>query len=142
MPGTSPATIARLDPVVARLEGLEAEAVDIADEVRQASDGLEADLGSVAQLEERLGALYGLLRKYGESEEAALAQAAEMADEVARLEGLESERDERATADGRLLAAAEAAARVLSDARQVAGSSLAAAVTTILQRAGLPRGGL
>ena len=60
----------RLAPLVERLDGLEAEVVDIADELRRAADGLEADLGSVARLEERLGALYGLLRKYGETEEA------------------------------------------------------------------------
>ncbi len=128
----------RVEPLVTRLEGLEAEAVDIADELRQASDGLEADLGSVAQLEERLGVLYGLLRKYGESEGSALSQAAAMADEVVRLEGLEAERVERAASDGRLLGAAEAAARTLSDARQVAGRSLAASVTSILGDLGFP----
>ncbi len=77
----------RLEPVVVRLEGLEAEALDIADEFRSAADGLEADLGSVAQLEERLGTLYGLLRKYGETEEAALEQAADMTAEIDRLRG-------------------------------------------------------
>ena len=108
---------------MARLEGLEAEAVDIADELRQAADGLEADLGSVAQLEERLGALYGLLRKYGESEEAVLAQAAAMADEVARLEGLESERSERAAADSRLLGCRGGGRPTLGEARRVAAGA-------------------
>ena len=73
--------------VVDRLASLEAEAVDIADEVRRAAEGLEADLGATTQLEERLGDLYGLLRKYGETEEAAIEHAAAAAAEVERLEG-------------------------------------------------------
>ncbi len=67
---------ARLEGVVDRLASLEAEAVDIADEVRRAAEGLEADLGATTQLEERLGDLYGLLRKYGETEEAVIDHAA------------------------------------------------------------------
>ncbi len=134
--------LARVDPgvapIVERLAGLEAEALDIADEVRRAADGLEADLGSVARLEERLGVLYSLLRKYGETEEAALAQAAAMSEEVARLEGLDAERADRVAADGRLLSGASQAARSLSDARHDAAGSLGSAVTAILRDLGFP----
>jgi DNA repair protein RecN (Recombination protein N) len=131
-------TDARLGPVVARLEGLEAEAVDIAAEFRQAADGLESDLGSVATLEERLGALFGLLRKYGGTEEAALEQAGVMALEVERLEGLGSERAARATADRLLVAAANDAAGVLTHARAAAAAAIGAAITDILQELGFP----
>ncbi len=134
--------LARADPgvapIVERLAGLEAEALDIADEVRRAADGLEADLGSVARLEERLGVLYSLLRKYGETEQAALAQAAAMSEEVARLEGLDAERADRVAADGRLLSGASQAARSLSDARHDAAGSLGSAVTAILRDLGFP----
>ena len=128
----------RLESLVARLEGLEAEAVDIADELRQAADGLEADLGSVTELEERLGALYGLLRKYGGSEEAVLAHAATMEDEVDHLEGLDAERAERAASDRRLRAAADDAAGILTAARHAAAAAVAAAITGILRELGFP----
>ncbi len=128
----------RLDAVVERLTGLEAEAVDIADEVRRAADGLEADLGSVAQLEERLGLLYGLLRKYGETEEAVLLHASVTTDEVARLESLDTERAARTTADGRLRAAADSVAGTLSSARAESARDLADAVTSVLRGLGFP----
>ena len=128
----------RLDGVVERLAGLEAEAVDIADEVRRAAEGLEADLGSTAQLEERLGDLYGLMRKYGDTEEAVLAHAATMTEEMARLEGIDAERAERAAADERLRASAEEAAALLTRARTIAAASIADAVTPILRDLGFP----
>ena len=127
-----------VEPLVARLEGLEAEAVDVADEFRQAAEGLEADLGSVTALEERLGALYGLLRKYGGSEESVLAHAGVMEAEVQHLEGLDADRARRSVADQRLRAAAEDAARDLTAARAAASASLAAAITDILRDLGFP----
>jgi len=128
----------RLDPVLARLAGLEAEAVDIADEFRRAADGLEADLGAVSALEERLGDLFGLLRKYGGTEEAALEQAGLMTQEIDRLEGLESERTARAAADEVLGAAADEAGRLLTLARTTAAAPLGSAITDILQALGFP----
>jgi len=128
----------RLDPVLARLAGLEAEAVDIADEFRRAADGLEADLGAVSALEERLGDLFGLLRKYGGTEEAALEQAGLMTQEIDRLEGLESERTARAAADEVLGAAADEAGRLLTLARTTAAAALGSAITDILQALGFP----
>ncbi|MCY7419579.1 MAG: DNA repair protein RecN [Chloroflexi bacterium] len=129
---------ARLDPVVARLEGLEAEAVDIADEFRQAADDLEADLGAVSGMEERLGDLCGLLRKYGGTEEAALEQAGLMTLEIDRLEGLDAERSARAAADQVLRAAADEAGRLLTVARAAAATALGSAITDILQALGFP----
>jgi len=128
----------RLDPVLARLAGLEAEAVDIADEFRRAADGLEADLGAVSAMEERLGDLFGLLRKYGGTEEAALEQAGLMTQEIDRLEGLESERTARAAADEVLGAAADEAGRLLTLARTTAAAALGSAITDILQALGFP----
>ena len=128
----------RLDPVLARLAGLEAEAVDIADEFRRAADGLEADLGAVSAMEERLGDLFGLLRKYGGTEEAALEQAGLMTQEIDRLEGLESERTARAAADEVLGAAADEAGRLLTLARTTAAAPLGSAITDILQALGFP----
>ncbi len=129
---------ARLDPVLARLAGLEAEAVDIADEFRRAADGLEADLGAVSAMEQRLGDLFGLLRKYGGTEEATLEQAGLMTQEVDRLEGLESERTARAAADEVLGAAADEAGRLLTLARTTAAAALGSAITDILQALGFP----
>lgn len=129
---------ARLEPVVARLAGLEAEAVDIADEFRQATDGLEADLGAVSSMEERLGTLFGLLRKYGGTEEAAQEQAALMSLEIERLEGVDSERTARDAAEQVLRAAAEDAAGLLTLARTGAAAALGTAITDILQALGFP----
>ncbi len=134
--------LARMDPrlesLAGRLEGLEAEALDIADELRRSADGLEGDVGSVARIEARLGELFGLQRKYGETEDDILRHAAAMADEVARLEGLDTERAERAAADERFRAAAEAAADELHVARLRAATAIGTAITTILRDLGFP----
>jgi DNA repair protein RecN (Recombination protein N) len=128
----------RLAPLAERLAGLEAEAADIALELRRAVEGSEADVAAAAELEERLGTLYGLLRKYGETEEDVLAHAERARQEVARLEGAGTRRIELEAADARLRAAADEAAAALSALRREATSRLAAAVTAALHELGFP----
>ena len=129
---------AALDPLATRLDGLDAEVADIAAEVRSAADDREADQGESASLEARLGTLYGLLRKYGESEEAVLAHAASAAEELARLGDVEAERSRREQEDDRLLAEAMSAAAELALARQTAARSAAGAITSVLAELGFP----
>jgi DNA repair protein RecN (Recombination protein N) len=128
----------RLDAIAARLEGLDAEIEDVAAEVRVAAGEREADQGEASALEERLGALYGLLRKYGATEEEVLAHATAAAGEVARLEGVEEDRALRQADDARLRAEAEAAAAALTGARRTAAASAATAITSVLTELGFP----
>ncbi len=129
---------AALEPLVTRLDGLDAEVADIAAEVRAAADDREADQREVASLEARLGALYGLLRKYGETEEAVLAHAANAAEELARLGDIGAERARREQEDDRLRAEAMTAAAELSAARLTAARSAASAITVVLAELGFP----
>ena len=66
-------------------------------------------------LEERLGLIYALERKYGPDEEAVLAHGARARAAAERLQGLEAERAARAADDVRLEAAAREAATALTD---------------------------
>jgi DNA repair protein RecN (Recombination protein N) len=129
---------ARLEPLTTRLDGLVAEVEDIAAEVRAAADEREADQGEATAIEARLGELYGLLRKYGDTEEGVLAHGAAAADEVARLEDVEADRARRRIEDQRLLADATAAATDLTAARRTAAQSASTAITGVLSELGFP----
>jgi DNA repair protein RecN (Recombination protein N) len=129
---------ARLEPIAVRLEGLAAELEDVAAEVRVVADEREADQGEATALEERLGSLYGLLRKYGDTEEAVLVHATAAADELRRLEDVEAERERLAADDARLRGDALAAAARLTAARTAAARSASAAITGVLSELGFP----
>jgi DNA repair protein RecN (Recombination protein N) len=113
--------LARIHPaysgIADRLAGLEAELADVAEEVRAAADAVEHDPAAIARLEERASAIFALERRYGEDEAAVLAYRDRLADEVARLEGIEAERDRRAAHAVALLAEVADAARALSAPR-------------------------
>ena len=128
----------RLEPIATRLEGLDAELEDVAAEVRVVADEREADQGEATALEERLGGLYGLLRKYGDTEEAVLAHAAAASDEIARLGDLEAERQRRERDDARLREEALAVAAQLSVARVATARRASTAITGVLAELGFP----
>jgi DNA repair protein RecN (Recombination protein N) len=136
------AELGRLDSRLAgletRLAGLEAEVDDVAAELRRGVDESEADLAAATQLEERLGALYNLLRKYGDDEGAVLAHGERSRAEGERLRGLGAEHARREVAAARLLAEATLAATALSDARHAAAERLGPAVTSGLRDLGFP----
>jgi DNA repair protein RecN (Recombination protein N) len=75
-----------LDALSARLSALAIELGDVAAELRGYLDGLEADPGRLAAIEERLEALDRLQRKHGGSAESVLAHAEHCRAEIARLE--------------------------------------------------------
>ena len=137
--------LGRLDPRLGGLEGrllgLEAEVQDVADELARGVDESEADLGAAADLEVRLGALFGLMRKYGQSEEEVLAYAESAAAEAGRLSGLEQERTRRKESVQRLLAEAWAAAAALTEGRAAAAERLGPDVTAELRQLGFPDAG-
>ena len=124
--------LARLDeryaPVADRLLGLAAELEDAAAEARDLAEKVEHDPTALAQLEERLSAIYSLERKYGDDEAAVIAYGEHAAAEAERLRGLEASREMRAAQVERLLAAVGAVAGKLSQARQAVAEGLSRAV--------------
>jgi DNA repair protein RecN (Recombination protein N) len=138
--------LARLDPSTAaiaeRLSGLEAEVDDLALELRRRMESLTDTVGDSAQIEARLGVLYGLMRKYGETEAALLEYGTRARDEAARLRDTEHERARRAADAKRLRAQAESTAAELSSVRRSAADTLAKEVTARLVELGFPSAAL
>jgi DNA repair protein RecN (Recombination protein N) len=137
------AELARLDPttveLAGRLAGLAAEADDVGLELRRLTTMLAEEQQDAAAIEERLGLLYGLLRKYGPDEAALIAHAASARAEADRLAGVEAERRRR-SADAELLEqAAREAAAALTGARRATADRLSTAVTAALTELGFPK---
>ena len=122
-----------------RLHGLEAEAADIAAELRHTADGIADDPERLNEVRARRHLLRELTRKYGETLEEVIAYRDEARDRLAML----SSHDARAAAldEQRLaaLAAADAEARRVGDARCAAAPKLASAVRSHLTELALPR---
>ena len=136
--------LARLDPrfelLAERLAGLEAELTDVADEARRLSESVDHDPRAVEELDARLGVIHGLIRRYGDDEEAVIAHGQRAALEAERLRGLDEERARRQREDAERLAEVATAAAALSAARVVAGTALGSAVGSILEELGFPTG--
>jgi DNA repair protein RecN (Recombination protein N) len=81
---------AELDALAARLGALAVELGDVAGELRGYLDGIDADPGRLAAVEERLEAVDRLQRKHGGSIDSVLAHAERCRGEIERLEGAES----------------------------------------------------
>lgn len=110
-----------LDALAERVAALGVELGDVASELRDYGEGVEADPGALVAIEERLEAIDRLERKHGGSVESVLAHAERCREEIARLQGAE-ERNAEAEAD---LAAAEARRAELGE-RLSAGREAAA----------------
>ncbi|HET9082936.1 MAG TPA: DNA repair protein RecN [Candidatus Limnocylindrales bacterium] len=136
--------IARLDPrfepVAERLAGLEAELADVADDARRLAEDVDHDPRAVAELDERLGVIHGLLRRYGDDEATVIEHGERAAAEVERLRGLDEERARRQREDARLLGDVASAAEALSKARGETAGALTASVSEILVELGFPPG--
>jgi DNA repair protein RecN (Recombination protein N) len=134
--------LARLDAESAglaeRLSGVEAELDDIAHELRRREETVADAASDSAALEARLGVLYGLMRKYGDSEEALLAYGEQAGAEVERLRSIDEQRELRSIEAQRLFDAARAAAAELTAARREAAGQMAAQVTGALVELGFP----
>ena len=135
-------SIARLDGrwagLADRLAGLEAEVEDVAAEVRVLAETVDHDPSSLQALEDRLGEIHRLLRRYGDDEATVIEHGERSAAEAGRLRGLEDERARRAAEDGRLLLAVADAAASLSLLRAGTASELDAAVSAVLAELGFP----
>jgi DNA repair protein RecN (Recombination protein N) len=135
-------SLARLDDrwalLADRLAGLEAEVEDVAAEVRGLAETVDHDPGTLAQLEDRLGDIHRLLRRYGDDEAAVIAHGERALAEAARLRGLEDERMLRAAEDARLLLGVADAAASLSILRHGTADELGRAVSAVLAELGFP----
>jgi DNA repair protein RecN (Recombination protein N) len=123
-----------LDALGERVAALGVELSDVASELRDYAEGVEADPGALLAIEERLEAIDRLERKHGGSVESVLAHAERCREEIARLEGA-GERSAEAEA-----ALAEAEARraelgeKLSAGRQAAAEPLQERVAAELEQ--------
>ena len=131
---------ARFEPLVERLEGVEAEIADVAAAVRDIVESVDHDPAELARLSDRLSTIYSLMRRYGDDEAAVIAHGDRAAGEADRLRGADAERAARQADDARLLERVAAAAGDLSAARGTAGRALASAVDTALVDLGFPAG--
>ena len=128
--------LARLDdrwsPLADRLAGLEAEIEDVAAEARALAETVDHDPSTLKRLEDRLGEIHRLVRRYGADEAAVIAHGERASVESARLAGLEDERARRAAEDARLLLAVADRAAVLSSRRSATAVTLGEAVSGVL----------
>jgi DNA repair protein RecN (Recombination protein N) len=130
---------ARFEALATRLDGLAAELEDAALDVRRLAEHLDHDPNRVAVLEERLGRIYALERKYGPDEAAVLVHGERAAAEAARLRDAARQRTARAADDERLEAAARQAAARLGDGRRAAAGGLGGSVAEALHELGMAR---
>jgi len=127
-----------LAPLVERLTAAEDDLQDLAADIDRYVDRLEIDPARLAGLEDRLAAIQGLRRKYGEDAAAILAFRGEAEAELAALEGADErigqlEREREAAAE-----ALRKAASRLSRARTRAARALASRVEEPLRELALP----
>ena len=130
----------RFEPLADRLTGLEAELDDVAAEARALAEGVDHDPGALAVLEERLGVLYTLFRRYGDDEAAVIAHGERATAEAERLAGVEGERARRETDGARLLLEVAMGCAALSARRSTTAGRLSAAVDAVLVALGFPAG--
>jgi DNA repair protein RecN (Recombination protein N) len=133
---------AELDPragdLSARAGGLVADAAELARDLREYRDRLELDPARLDEVRERIGALRGLFRKYGEGEADVLAYLHEARTSLDRIAGAGSERERL---EGDLVALGERVtvlALAVSQGRSEAAPRLAAALGVELQELGMP----
>jgi DNA repair protein RecN (Recombination protein N) len=131
---------ARFESLAGRLDGLEAELVDVAAEVRALADDVDHDPAELERLSERLGVIHALERRYGDDEAAVIAHGERAAEEAGRLRGVDAERARRTQADARLLAEVAAACADLSERRREAAATLSQAAADVLVDLGFPPG--
>src|SRR6185503_5391531 len=112
----------------------------VAGEIRDLAGAVEHEPATLAALEERLGGIYALERRYGSGEAEIIAHGERAAAELARLAGLDEERGRREREDAALLAEVATAAAALSKARRSAATEMTAAVGELLEQLGFPAG--
>jgi len=128
----------RFASLAARGHAALAEATELARDATTLGEQVQVDTTARAGMEERLGLIYDLKRKYGESIDAIAAFGREAAAELNRLEHMDVLREEVRVEEQRLRGELEAAAATLHDARAHAAENLAERVNAELPAIGLP----
>ena len=131
-----------------RMDDLYFEAEDLSGELRSYRDSLSYEPGRLEEVEERLGLLFRLKKKYGRnedteretsSEEAILAYKTMSEQEIDALSQSEENRDNLAAEIGVLEKTMAAKAAELSAKRSEAAQKLGGEINAILKRLGMPK---
>ncbi len=125
---------AGLDAISERVAALAVELGDVGSELRDYAEGIEADPGALAAIEERLEAIDRLERKHGGSVESVLAHAEHCRAEIERLEGAEVRGAEASAALAAAEASREKLGKQLSAGRVAASGPLEERVAAELAR--------
>jgi len=121
-----------------RLAGATAEARDVAADLERLLDGLDADPGRLAQIDERLHQVERLERKYGAGVDAVLRHRDALAAELAGIEGADARTAEIEAQRAERVKQLEADARALSQGRRKAAARLTGEVETALHALAMP----
>ena len=128
----------RFGELAERARSLAAEASELARDAAAAGERVDLDPASRAAAEERLGLIYDLKRKYGESIEAIIAFGEASTAELDRLENQEADREQLRGQEAARRIALEQASATLTTAREAAAVRLATRVNGELPPLGLP----
>lgn len=126
------------DALRQRVEGVAAEAQDLAFELAGYAEGVELDPARLQQLRDRRGALAALTRKYGPDSAAIAAYAEEARQRLAQLEAGDERIGELEAQASRLGGEVQATGETLREARKAAGTELAATVEGHLADLAIP----
>ncbi len=125
--------VADLDPRLAeladRLRACNAELIDIAADVERSLQNVDADPARLAEVEDRLGAIDALRRKYGQTEQDILGFCERARAELASIAGADTRIEELASQRSETIAALGRAAAGLSRGRARAARKLSRLVT-------------
>jgi DNA repair protein RecN (Recombination protein N) len=131
-----------LDPLAGELasrgSALTAEVTELARDVRAYRESLTADPARLQFVRERIGALKGLQRKYGETDADVLTYMTEASARLAELAGADERLDELTAAAGELERRAAERAAIVTAGRREASGRLADAVAAELDELGMP----
>jgi DNA repair protein RecN (Recombination protein N) len=130
-----------------RMDGWYFEAEDLSAELRSYRDGLSYEPGRLEEVEDRLGLIYRLKKKYGRSEgdkevsdeEAILAYKTKAEQEIEALSQSEENREKLSLEIAALEKTMVAKAAELSAKRGEASQKLGVQINAILQRLGMPK---
>ncbi len=135
-------SLARVDPSLAQLplevQALLEQTADLAKRLRQYRETIEFNPHRLDEVEERLGLLKGLMRKYGDNLPAVLAHAEAARHELETITHAEERLAELSAQEDQLLHALGAAAQALSQARTSAGERLASGIEGELEDLRMP----
>lgn len=130
----------RFAELATRGRGIVAEGTELARDAAALGEQLEMDPATRAHIEERLGLMYDLKRKYGESIESILVAGREAASELARLEDQEALREGLRRDEAQARALLDETSATLGAARRRAAVQLTELVNAELPPLGLPAG--